>query len=95
MAQRGLDEHHTTSVAWRHDRSWRFFQLLGVEVSLEPVRPLLAYPGWARTESEEGLIAYTDWVTRKPGSQPDGAANRNQPVRSETNRPSSSAGSGR
>ena len=45
--------------------------------------------------AEEGLIAYTDWVTRKPGSQPDGAANRSQPVRSETNRPSSSAGSGR
>jgi hypothetical protein len=34
------------------------------------------------------------WVG-KPGAEPDGAANRSQPVRSETNQTSGAAGSGR
>jgi hypothetical protein len=44
---------------------------------------------------EEGFVAYTDWVTSRPGSQPEGAANRSQPVRVDSNRVSAAAGSGR
>ena len=36
----------------------------------------------------------SQWVQREP-SQPDGPANRSQPIRSETNQTSSAAGSGR
>jgi hypothetical protein len=55
-AWRRLDEHHITSVAWRQ---WPLLAcwilILGVEVSLEPVRPLLAYAGSSRKESRRGF----------------------------------------
>jgi hypothetical protein len=44
---------------------------------------------------EEGFVAYTDWVASRPSSQPEGAANRSQPVRVDSNRVSAAAGSGR
>ena len=38
---------------------------------------------------------WTEWVEKRKSSEPDGAANRSQPIRAETNRTSAAAGSDR
>ena len=74
------------------DRSWRVvFSYWAWRSPLNQFGHYWLMQAGLAQRAEEGLIAYTDWVTRKPGSQPDGAANGSQPFRSETNSTSPAA----
>ena len=78
------------------DRSWRVgFSYWEWRSPLNQLGHSLLMQARLAKRDEEGFVAYTDWVTSRPGSQPEGAANRSQPVRVDSNRVSAAAGSGR
>jgi hypothetical protein len=62
----------------------------------DELRPVGELDGTGRTSSfgDGELKLPAKWYRTAAGAEPGGAANRSQPIRSETNRPSSAAGSG-
>jgi hypothetical protein len=87
---------NTIAIPTLPDRSWRvFFRYWEMRPPFKQFSHYwLMQAGLAKRE-ESGSIVYTDWVTNGFGIQPDGAANGSQPIRSDTDRTSSAAGSGR
>jgi hypothetical protein len=64
------------------------------DTSILPVGPgLVGYESWPHPIVQ--LVLRNIRLQEKPGTEPDGAANGSQPIRSETNRTSSAAGSRR
>ena len=63
----------------------------------DELRPIGELDGTGRTPSygEGELKLPRNWYRKATGAEPDGAANRSQPIRSETNRTPAAAGSGR
>ncbi len=64
------------------------------DTSILPIGPgLVGYESWPHPIVQ--LVLRNIRLQEKPGTEPDGAANGSQPIRSETNRTSSAAGSRR
>src|ERR1035441_10243002 len=78
------------------NRSWRVnFSYWEWRSPLNQLGHSLLMQARLAKRDEEGFVTCTDWVTSRPGGQPEGAANRSKPVRLDSNRVSAVACCGR